>query len=195
MLSEIANQIEIFHHLGIVLIIVSGALIGCSLILPIKERYEIVEYPIDWEQLLPSNNSLMVIASTLFAVSLIFVAVGDQSRVQTEQMISSSILAIDENHDKIKITNEITKKTIVDNSYVYNQNMWQAAFTGQLALTFLLITAIRSTKTQSAAIMSRYLLVACIIAFALWVVSSIQSIGISGSVTDPPTIPIIPKPF
>lgn len=184
-IEKLADVTSVFSVLGIMITIPGIAAILIGLYSLKIEKPIINPNHINWKKLPPSNNSLAIIGSTLFAVSLIFVTIADQARSNTEETIFTTMLMINENQTSTNTINVILSESISHDSFVYFSNLRQATFTAQLSLTFLIMSAIRYTKTPFAYDLNNYLLFACIIAFSVWVMMSVFDISFTDSLTPP----------
>lgn len=131
------------------------------------------------------DNSIIVIFSTLFAISLLFVSTSEQLSTDMQQIFFQIIIETIRNHENIESINPLLDKFLFQNSFEYAVDIFNSAYFSLLSLTFLSVFLLRRTHKAITAILSDDLILCSIMAFVCWIAIFILLIGITG----PPEIP------
>lgn len=181
--GSLADTTSVFNAIGVLVAIIGVIFFGAGLIIMRLSMNSIEKY-YGFVGSLTFNihdNSLIVIFSTLFAISLLFVSVSEQSAVDTRQMFFQIIIASIQENKNTDTINPLLEKFLSQNSFEYALNIFHSAFFSLLSLTFLFVFLLRRTQRAIPVVLSDSLVFCSILTFVCWIIFYILTIGISGS--------------
>lgn len=187
--SSLADSSSVFNTIGLLSVIFGGIIVVIALIIMLATRKNIKKYYnfVGSLTFSISNNSLVVIFSTLFAISLLFISVAEQSSENTRQVFFQTIITSIQENKNISTINPLLEQFLSKNSFEYALNAFHSVFFSLVSLTFLIVFLLRHTRRLLPLLLSDSIIYCGISILVIWSVSYVAIIGITG----PPQIPNI----
>lgn len=188
----LADQSSAFHVIGI-LMTISGlilCIVGILFLIFNMKNVEKYYRAIGSLVIDISDNSLFIIFSAFFAISLIFVSVASQIAMDNRQMFFQIIVDVIQENRTVDNIKPLLDKLLSQNSFEFALNIFHSGFFAMLSLTFLIILLLRRTRKDILIILSDDLVFYGLISFVLWFFLYIAIVGI----TNPPQIPNVELP-
>lgn len=184
---SLADRTSIFNTIGILSAIIGIVFFGIGIAIMLLTKNKIEEYYRFVGSLTfnISDNSLIVIFSTLFAISLLFVSIAEQLSTDTKRIFFQTIITSIQENKNMTTINPLLEKFLFQNSFEYALNAFHSAFFSLLSLTFVIVFLLRRTRRMIPVMLNDGMIFCCIFTFAIWAISYMVSIGI----TSPPQIP------
>lgn len=190
-LSVLAEKSSVFNILGTMLLLGGGSAIILGIILlQFNENLQEKFYKNNTVMPKLSDNSLFIMFSTFFAVSLIFISVTIEIIAENEQTLFTVIIQLIQDVKTIDKMVPLFNSFLHHTSFQFALNTFNSGYFAILGLTFLIIYILKKARNIIAIAIIDYLIYTTIASLILWVIIFIAVVGI----TSPPQIPNVELP-